>query len=83
MAHAYVPPEGFVPDSVTAVRIAEAVLAPIYPAADLAGQRPFRARLERGVWTIEGTLPTNAVGGVALVELSRLDGRIIRVSHGR
>lgn len=83
MLHSYVPAEGFVPDSVTAVRIAEAVLAPIYPRDVLAGQRPFRGTLNSGVWTVEGTLPENTIGGVALVEIAKNDGRILRVSHGK
>jgi hypothetical protein len=81
--HAYVPPAGFVPDSLTAVRIAEAVWTPIYGAAQIQGQRPFRASLHGDVWTVEGSLPQGWVGGVALAELSKRDGRILRVSHGR
>ena len=81
--HAYVPPAGFVPDSLTAVRIAEAVWTPIYGAAQIQGQRPFRASLQGDVWTVEGSLAPGWVGGVALAEISKRDGRILRVSHGR
>jgi hypothetical protein len=87
--HAYVPPNGFVPDSATATRVAEAIWIPIYGEAQIRGQRPYRATLRKGVWTVTGTLkqPTEpgrrAVGGVALAEISRRDARILRVSHGR
>ena len=39
------------------------------------------------VWTVEGTLPFGSggmcVGGVDIVEISKKDGRILRVSHGK
>ena len=82
-AHGYVPPSGFVPDSITAVRIAEAVWIPIYGEARIRGEHPLRARLAGGVWTVEGSLPPGWVGGVALAEIARSDGRILRVSHGQ
>ncbi len=88
MKHSYVPANGFVPDSVTAARIAAAVLAPIYPAKVLEAERPFKATLSGDTWTVEGTLPhgardTESIGGVAVVEISKADGRILRVSHGK
>lgn len=86
--HSYVPPNGFVPDSVTAARIAEAVLAAIYPAKVLDSERPFKATLAGSVWTVEGTMPqggagVDSIGGVAVVEMSKTDGRILRLSHGK
>lgn len=88
MKHSYVPPNGFVPDSVIAVRIAEAVLAPIYPAKLLSSERAFKATLSGDTWTVEGTLAqggrdTVSIGGVAIVEISKTSGRILRVSHGK
>jgi len=87
-AHSYVPPQGFVPDSATAVRIAEAVWVPIYGAEQIASERPFVAALSGDVWTVIGSLPTpsagySSLGGVAVAEIARQDGRILRVSHGR
>jgi hypothetical protein len=82
-----VPAEGYVPDSTTAVRIAEAVLTPIYSAAQLTTERPFGARLSNGIWTVLGTLPPTGrpgeerVGGVAVVKLCKADGRILLVTH--
>ena len=81
--HSYVPPAGFVPDSSTAVRIAEAVWVPIYGEQQIARERPFIAMLRHGVWTVSGSLPTGQPGGVAVAEISKRTGRIIRVSHGR
>ena len=82
-SHGYRPANGFVPDSMTAVRIAEAIWTPIYSAKQIRNERPYRAVLHRGVWTVTGTLPPSTAGGVALAEIAQLDGRILRVSHGR
>ena len=81
--HSYVPRNGFVPDEKTAIRIAEAVWAPIYGEEQVAKERPFKAHLKGGIWTVEGTLPTGRDGGVAVAEIRKADGKIIRVSHGK
>jgi hypothetical protein len=85
----YIPPDGFVPDSATAARIAEAIWIPIYGEAQVRSQRPYRATLRKGVWTVRGTLRQStepgrrAAGGVAVAEISKRDARVLRVSHGR
>jgi hypothetical protein len=81
--HRVVPREGFVPDEKTAVRIAEAVLIPVYGETQIVGQRPFKAQLRNGVWTVKGSLPQGIDGGTALAEIRRSDGKIIRISHGK
>jgi len=83
--HAYVPPDGFVPDAVTAVKIAEAVLIPVYGADQIHSEMPLTARLENGVWMIEGKGPSTpgAHGGVAIVEISKKDATVLRMSHGK
>jgi hypothetical protein len=85
--HSHTPVNGFVPDGATAVKIAEAVLVPIYSGTVVAKERPFRAKLVGEVWIVEGTLSCEGAagcfGGVAIVEINRKDGRILRVSHGK
>src|SRR6266850_2616183 len=81
--HSDVPSKGFVPDEKTAIRIAEAVLSPIYGEDKIRNEKPFVASLKRGVWTVQGSLPKGWAGGVAIAEISKSDGRILRVSHGR
>ena len=67
---AYVPAEGYVPTAEVAIKIAE--------------QEPYKATLAEGVWTVEGTLPKRyKKGGVAVAEISKRDGRILRVVHGK
>ena len=77
------PAGGMVPNAETAVAIAVAVFKPIYGTENIENQRPFHAVLNNGVWHVYGSLPVNLLGGVAEAELSRKDGRIIRVWHGK
>ncbi len=81
--HNVVPKDGYVPTKDVAIKIAVAVWEPIYGADKIAHEKPYRATLTEGVWTVKGSLPKGAKGGVALAEISKADGRIIRVSHGK
>ncbi len=77
----FIPKEGFVPDKKTAMAVAEAVLIPIYGKKQIESEKPLRANLKDGIWTVTGTLPDGWVGGVAVVKLSKQDARIIDVIH--
>src|SRR5436309_13442205 len=79
--HPYMPPGGYVPDSRTAIKIAVAVWESIYGAAQIAREKPYQATLRDDIWTITGSLPEWTPGGVAIAEISKQDGRILRVSH--
>jgi hypothetical protein len=81
MACASIPAKEFVPDSQTAIRIAEAVWIPIYGEEQIYRERPFRAVLRGDTWVVSGTLPPGYVGGTAIAEISKRDGRILRVIH--
>lgn len=45
--------------------------------------RSNKAILRDGVWYVEGSLPKGLVGGVAIAEIAKDDGRILRISHGQ
>ena len=84
------PQQGYVPDSETAIKIAEAVLIPVYGKRTIASERPFTAKLKESVWRVSGTLhcpdgkggtTTSCKGGVAVVEISKVDGRILFLAH--
>jgi hypothetical protein len=84
------PKGGFVPDKETAVKIAEAVLIPVYGKTQIESEQPFDASLKDGVWIVSGSLncgndkhgkPNVCVGGVAVVRISKADGRIIDMIH--
>jgi hypothetical protein len=80
---AWVPEKGFVPDGPTAIRIAEAVWIPIYGEKQLSTEKPFKAVLRNDTWIVTGTLPAGFRGGTAEAEISKRDGRILRVIHGQ
>ena len=72
-----VPPKnGYVPDAATAIKIAVAVWNQFYGERQIADEKPYRATLKDGVWTVEGSMPPN------LIEIAKSDGRILRVEHG-
>jgi len=81
--YSFKPGEGYVPDAATAVKIAVAIWEPIYGVATIAREKPYRAALRDGIWVVEGSLPDGFVGGVAIAEIAKDDGRILRVSHGK
>jgi hypothetical protein len=88
--HYFVPEAGFVTDKATAISIAEAVLFPIYGKKEIEGQKPYNVELVGNVWTITGTLSccssaTDCIclGGVFLIQISKQDGKILRVTHSR
>jgi hypothetical protein len=81
--HNYIPKEGYVPNKETAISIAIAVWIPIYGKEQIESEKPYSAKLENGIWFVTGSIPEGWAGGVAEAEISKDDGRIIRISHGR
>ena len=88
----YVPRADYVPYSATAIKIAEAVLAPVYGKKQIDPERPFTAALKDGIWTVGGTLKcpdgkggttTECAGGVAMVRIAKRDARILYMMHGK
>jgi len=86
----YVPRAGYVPDSKTAVKIAEAVLVPVYGEKQIESERPLTASLKNGVWTVAGTLrcpdgkggvTTQCDGGVAIVRISKSNAQVLFIVH--
>ena len=77
----YKPKDGYVPDAKTAIKIAVAVWEPIYGQKQIAGEKPYHAYLTKGVWTVTGSLPERMPGGVAIAEIAKDDGKILRVTH--
>jgi hypothetical protein len=81
--------DGYVPDEKTAVRVAEAVLSPIYGDDQITHERPFHASLHDGVWTVTGTLeqPSNPrlvrEGGVAQIRIDMRTCAILSFTHGK
>ena len=90
IAQSLPPKSGYVPDSKTATRIAEAVLAPVYGEEKINAERPFNAELKDGTWTVTGTLhcsdghggaTASCAGGTATVKIAKADGRVLFMIH--
>ncbi len=82
----YQPKNGFVPNAETAVRVAEAVLIPVYGEKQILSERPFKATLKRDVWRVDGTLhcggpDVECAGGTAEVRISKSSGQILQMAH--
>ncbi len=82
-AEGFNPKHGYVPDEKTTIRVAEAVLIPIYGEERVVAQRPFTAKLKKEVWIVTGHLPEGFLGGVAEVKISKKTGEILSVTHGK
>jgi len=83
LANTNPPITNLVPDEKTAIAIGVAVLIPIYGKQQIAREMPFGAKLNGDVWRVEGSLPWGHVGGVAEIEISREDARVISIIHGQ
>ncbi len=90
LGQGYKPPSGFVPDSKTAGKIAEAVLMPVYGEKQIESERPFIAKLKGNIWTVSGTLrcsdgkggtTTACDGGTAEVRIAKDNARILSMIH--
>jgi NTF2 fold immunity protein len=82
----HTPRAGFVPNAETAVKVAEAVLIPVYGEKHILSERPFKATLDGDVWTVDGTVPCEqpehgCLGGAAQVKISKSTGQILFMIH--
>lgn len=76
------PKNGFVPDESTAIQIAQAAATAQYGEKTVSGEQPFHARLYGETWIVKGTLhPQGALGGTAVVKISKQDGKILFMTH--
>ncbi len=93
----YYPTKGFVPDSTTAIKIAEAIWLPIY-GNKIYKELPFHATLVGdSVWVVQGSLDnksrwdtvrgqetlTITSGGVLNAEIRKTDCKVMRVFHSK
>jgi len=80
----YIPPDGFVPDKETAIKIAEAVWLPIY-GRKVTRQKPYRVKLiDERIWLVKGSVRGFfTLGGEAYIEIDKYTGEILKVTHSR
>ncbi|RTQ49204.1 hypothetical protein EJV47_13745 [Hymenobacter gummosus] len=72
-----------IPDSTTAVAVAEALTFDIYGDKQIRRQKPYQVALIDGYWVVTGSLPVGHVGGAFEVILDAKDGRVLRLAHGK
>lgn len=86
LANTY-PENGYVPNEETAIAIAEAVIIPIYGKRKMKRERPYKAKLKNNeIWIVWGSIPyqwIGIMGGSIEVQISKRDGRILKVYHSR
>jgi hypothetical protein len=82
-----------VPDEATALKIAEPALIKTYGKRQIDDERPLTATLDKGIWTVAGSLCCSdrnghrtceqqmCVGGVAVLKLRQRDGKILSIIH--
>jgi hypothetical protein len=75
------PKRGYVPDEQTAISIAVAVWIPLYGRELIEGEKPYKATLKNGVWTVTGSVPEGYEGGAAEAQISQDSGCILRIIH--
>jgi len=73
----------YVPDELTAKKIAEAIWLPIYGQSVL-DEKPYHARpVGDSVWIVDGSLKEGALGGTAHIEIRMKDCQVLNVTHGK
>ena len=72
-----------IPDSTTAIAVAEALTFDIYGDKHIRRQKPYQVALIDGYWVVTGSLPVGHDGGVFEVVLDAKDGRVLRLAHGK
>jgi len=77
------PAEGVIPDEVTAVKIAEAILPPVFGDEEVSKYKPYHATLREGIWTVYGTLKPNARGGTPMLSVQKIDAKVIEIWHSQ
>ena len=77
------PSQGYVPDSTTAVQLAQIFFVRVYGEKVLE-KKPFIAVLKNGkIWMVDGTLEKGMDGGVPHIEIQKSDGKILAIYHGK
>ena len=77
------PIRGAILEPEAAIEIALAAWNAIYGQDAIKSQSPYIATLQGNIWTVRGSLPLQFKGGVAVAEISKTDGALLRIGHGK
>jgi hypothetical protein len=75
------PKRGVIPTEAIAKNIANIHLSEVYGARTIRAEFPLNAKIENGVWTVEGSLQRGKDGGVAIIRLCRSNGAVLSIIH--
>jgi hypothetical protein len=87
--HGYSPPSGLIISAAAAAGIAEIVGKGVYGDEEIERQKPFIISEKGDVWYVRGVARRPRFGGPMIfsgnleIEISKTDGRIVRISHGK
>ena len=70
----------YVPDSATAIKIAEAIWYAIY-GPSIYQEKPYYAELKNNIWIVRSSMG-DVLGGSAYIEIQKSDCKILKVTHG-
>ncbi|WP_439696554.1 NTF2 fold immunity protein [Mucilaginibacter sp. AW1-7] len=70
-----------IPDSATAVAVAEPILFKVYGKDEILGEKPYKVDAVDGYWVLTGTLPKGYFGGTFVIIMAAKDGRVIKLTH--
>ena len=71
----------YVPNEETAIKIAEAILIPIY-GNEVLKKKPFTVRLINDkIWHVEGSMNLDELGGIPIIEIQKKDCKILSITH--
>ncbi|WP_426475797.1 NTF2 fold immunity protein [Chryseobacterium balustinum] len=76
-------PDRVIPDSQTAVNVAENILFKTYGKENIIKQRPYDVNFTDGYYIINGTFPKPTIGGTFLIIINSQDGKVIKLTHGK
>ncbi len=72
---------GVVADKETAIRIAEAILFPVYGENAIRGQQPYQVTLKDGQWAVDGMVRPGFVGGRFHIVILQRDARVVEIGY--
>ncbi|MFL9834611.1 NTF2 fold immunity protein [Chryseobacterium terrae] len=75
--------EKVIPDSQTAVNVAESILFKIYGKENITKQKPYDVNFIDDYYVINGTLSRYKMGGTFLIIINSKDGKVIKLTHGK
>lgn len=71
-------------DSLTVLKLAEAILFSVYGEAQIVKQKPYKIYHPKNYWILTGTLPEKAMfGGVFYIAIDDRNGKVVRLLHGK